>query len=377
MTKSDSQLFGSIYDGRKVLVTGHTGFKGSWTALWLDLLGSSVTGYALEPPTKPSHFETCKLENKIDHIKGDVRDLEHLTKVFNQHKPDIVFHMAAQSLVRESYAQPIETYEINVMGTVNVFEAARNCPSVRVVINVTSDKCYQNNEIDHAYKEDDAMGGHDPYSSSKGCAELVTTAYRNSFFSESQIRLASVRAGNVIGGGDWAKDRLLPDCFRALGENKSIIIRNPSAVRPWQHVLEPLSGYLWLASLIWQDNDNKHASGWNFGPDEESNLKVGEVVESVIKHWGEGSWGNRQDSGLQPHEANLLMLDNSKAKEHLYWMPTYDIEGALKATAKWYKGFMEGKDAEGLSTNDINEYVKHAKKKQLKWALTNEKVGVV
>ncbi len=377
MPKSYSQLFGNIYDGRKVLVTGHTGFKGSWTALWLNLLGASVIGYALEAPTKPSHFETCNLENKINNIEGDIRDLKHLTKVFNKHRPDIVFHMAAQSLVRESYAQPIETYETNVMGTVNVFEAARNCPSVRVVINVTSDKCYQNNEIDYAYKEDDAMGGHDPYSSSKGCAELVTTAYRNSFFDDSQLQLASVRAGNVIGGGDWAKDRLLPDCFRALGENKSIIVRNPSAIRPWQHVLEPLSGYLWLASLMWQENDDKYTSGWNFGPDEESNLKVGEVVESVIKRWGEGSWNNLSSSDSEPHEAQLLMLDNSKAKEKLHWIPTYDIENALEATTKWYKGFMKDEDPEALSVSDIAEYVKDAKKQQLKWAMTKKKAGVI
>ena len=376
MPKSNSQLFGNIYEGRKVLVTGHTGFKGSWTALWLDLLGASVIGYALEPPTKPSHFETCKLENKIDHIEGDIRDLANLKNVFNQYKPDIVFHMAAQPLVRESYAQPVETYETNVMGTVNVFEAARKCPSVRVIINVTSDKCYQNNELDYAYKEDDAMGGHDPYSSSKGCSELVTSAYRNSFFNESQIRLASVRAGNVIGGGDWAKDRLLPDCFRALGGNKSIIVRNPNAVRPWQHVLEPLSGYLWLASLLWNGNE-KFSSGWNFGPDEESNLKAGEVVDSVIKHWGEGSWDKPVNSDSEPHEANLLMLDHSKAKEHLYWMPTYDIEAALQATTEWYKAFIQGKDPKGLSINDIEQYVKRAKKKQLKWSLSKEKAGVV
>ncbi|KKK46949.1 hypothetical protein LCGC14_3160120, partial [marine sediment metagenome] len=289
--------------------------------------------------------------------------------------PDIVFHMAAQSLVRESYAQPIETYETNVMGTVNVFEAARSCSSVQVVVNVTSDKCYQNNEMDYAYKEDDAMGGHDPYSSSKGCAELVTTAYRNSFFNESQIRLASARAGNVIGGGDWAKDRLLPDCFKALEKNKSILVRNPSAVRPWQHALEPLSGYLWLASLLWQDNGDQYTSGWNFGPDEESNLRVGEVVESVVKQWGEGSWDNPQDNGVQPHEANLLMLDNSKAKEKLHWMPTYGIENALEATTDWYKGFMKDEDPEAHSINDINEYVNAAKKKQLKWAQTKKKVG--
>ena len=330
----------------------------------------------MEPPTSPNLFEAIGLEDKITHIYGDIRDAKSLNAAFEMHQPEIVLHSAAQSLVRYSYSQPVETYETNILGTVNVFEAIRNNPSVNVVVNVTSDKCYENKEIDYAYKETDPMGGHDPYSSSKGCAELVTAAYRNSFFTkESSASLASVRAGNVVGGGDWAKDRIVPDCVRALSTGKQIEVRSPKSIRPWQHVLEPLSGYLWLASLMWHDR-SQYNEAWNFGPENTNNLVVGQVVEKIINNWGSGSW-QVSGSDNQLHEAKLLKLDNSKAKQLLGWYPVYDAEKTFSATAKWYQAYYENpKNAFALCKQDIADYVDEAKNKQVKWSLSDSKVGV-
>lgn len=278
--------FKSIYNGKKVLVTGHTGFKGAWLTLWLTELGADVAGYALEPPTNPSLFDTLKLADRINHNIADVRDADKLSSIVEQAKPDIVFHLAAQALVRYSYNDPKTTYETNILGTVNLLEAVRKTPGVKAVVNVTSDKCYENKEQMIGYKEDDPMGGYDPYSSSKGCSELVTAAYRKSFFGENgfdkshDVALATARAGNVIGGGDWADDRIIPDCVRALVKNESIEIRRPKATRPWQHVLEPLSGYLHLAALMYE-KPNDYCMGWNFGPLDEDIIEVEEIVKNL------------------------------------------------------------------------------------------------
>lgn len=365
-------LFNNIYKGKKVLVTGHTGFKGSWITLWLKELGAKVIGYSLEPPTNPSLFEILKLDREIIHIIGDVRDEKKLKEIFKKYKPEIVIHMAAQPLVRHSYINPKETYETNIIGTLNVFEAVRETDSVKVVINVTSDKCYQNKEWVYGYREDDSMGGYDPYSSSKGCAELLTTAYRHSFFNPKDygkthnVALASVRAGNVIGGGDWATDRLIPDCIRALSKKGIIYIRNPQAIRPWQYVLEPLSGYLWLGSLLWT-NPTKYSEGWNFGPNDEDILTVEEIVKRVIHIWGEGSYKINQDKDF--YESKLLKLDISKAHFYLKWKPVYNIEIALEETVSWYKEYFKNpQNIYRYTLQQLYNYIDSAKKKNLIWA---------
>ena len=337
-----------IYRGKRVFVTGHTGFKGSWLSIWLKKLGAQVIGYSLEPPTTPNNFEACDLESKITHLHGDIRDLEHLQAVFEKYNPEIVFHLAAQPLVRLSYAEPHATYETNVMGTINVLEAVRETESVRVVVNVTSDKCYENKEWVWGYRENDPMGGHDPYSSSKGCAELITSAYLRSFFSRDDhenkhnVALASVRAGNVIGGGDWGEDRLIPDCIRALSQGKEIVIRNPDAIRPWQHVLEPLSGYLLLGAKLWY-NGTRHSGAWNFGPTDGEVWTVEDVVKDIIRLWGKGSY--RVDSQGNPHEAHWLKLDCSKARIDLQWEPRYSVKKALEKIIEWYSMFYQGSNA--------------------------------
>lgn len=336
----------NFFKDRRVLITGHTGFKGVWLSLWLHKLGAHVIGYALKPPTEPNLFEICKLKDKIVSIYGDVRDLESLKEVFEEHRPEIVFHMAAQSLVRYSYREPVETYETNVMGTVNVLEACRKAPSVCAVVNVTSDKCYENSDGVRNFYEDDPMGGYDPYSSSKGCAELVTTAYIKSYFNPDRYAehgkaLASVRAGNVIGGGDWAEDRLIPDCVRAFIKNKPVVIRYPDAVRPWQHVLEPLYGYLLLAQNLYQDGP-AFAGGWNFGPNDEDAKPVRWVIEKVTEIWGSNAlW--MLDKSNHPYESRCLRLDCSKAKARLGWHPQWDLNSALKMTVEWYKAHINHK----------------------------------
>ena len=348
-----------FWRGKKVLITGHTGFKGSWLALWLQHAGAEVIGYALSPPTEPSLFKAARVADGMMSIEGNVCDLKHLTAVMTEQNPEIVIHMAAQSLVRYSYRHPVETYATNVMGTVNLLEAVRQSASVRVVINVTSDKCYDNKEHDRGYKEDDPMGGFDPYSSSKGCAELVTAAYRNSFFQAEdetghRVMLASVRAGNVIGGGDWADDRLIPDIIRAFIGNKAVVVRNPAAIRPWQHVLEPLDGYLALAERLWNEGA-KFAEGWNFGPDETEAKPVSWIVEQMVRLW-EGGARWELDETRHPHEAKYLRLDCTKAKRRLGWLPKLTLETSLRWVVDWYKHYREDADVRQITIDQINQY---------------------
>ncbi len=363
--------FNDIYQGKRVLITGHTGFKGAWLTLWLKELGAKVMGYALTPPTNPNLFESVGLEDKIIHVIGDIRDEAKLLSVFQDFQPEFVFHLAAQPLVKLSYKEPRLTYETNVMGTINLYEAIRKTDSVRVVINITSDKCYENREWVYGYRETDPMGGYDPYSSSKGCVELVTSAYRNSYFNPKDYRkthnvaLASVRAGNVIGGGDWGEDRLIPDCVKALSQGKTIVIRNPKATRPWQHVLEPLSGYLWLGALMLQDGE-KYSGEWNFGPNDD--LKVEDVVNKIIDVWGYGEYKINPDGNL--HEALSLKLDISKAAFYLKWMPVHRVDGALERTINWYKEYYKGNEEKvyQYTLSQIMEYVNNAMEHGSAWS---------
>ena len=363
MDRTINGYFGDIYKNKKMLITGHTGFKGSWLSLWLTELGANVIGYSLEPLTEPNLFEAINLKDKITHIIGDVRDEEHLTAIFEKYQPEFVFHLAAQPLVRRSYKEPKLTYETNVMGTVNVLEAVRKTNSVRVCVIITSDKCYENREWVYGYRETDPVGGYDPYSSSKGCAELVTATYRQSFFNPGDyeghhnVALSSVRAGNVMGGGDWGEDRLIPDCIRALSQNKTIVVRNPVSTRPWQYVLEPLSGYLLLGALMYKDG-TKYSDAWNFGPNDESIITVEELVKRVLKHWGSGNY--TIDTSSHQHEAGLLKLDVSKARASLGWRSIYDVYGALEKTINWYKNFYNDMRKEELyefTVGEIDEYV--------------------
>lgn len=350
-------LFGGVYADRRVFVTGHTGFKGSWLCEWLLGLGANVTGYALEPPTDPSLFDELALAGRVEHGVADIRDAGALTSALARAEPEVVFHLAAQPLVREGYVAPVYTYETNVMGTVNVLDAARQTPSVRVVVNVTSDKCYENRETLHAYREDEPLGGLDPYSSSKACSELVTAAYRASFFGpDSSVRVASVRAGNVIGGGDWATDRLVPDCVRALQAGETIQVRNPQAVRPWQHVLEPLAGYLLLTGRLLSGRRELDGA-WNFGPQASASTTVGEVVDAVIAAWGSGEWEGTLGRRSEPREAGLLAIDATKASKVLGWRPVLDVGQAVAATMRWYRGRAAGDDVRVLTRQDIREYV--------------------
>ncbi len=351
-------MFNNVFKNKSVLVTGHTGFKGSWLCVWLKELGANVVGYALEPYTDRDNFVVTGLQDKIAHIISDIRDFHALIKIFEEYQPEFVFHLAAQPIVRESYVNPKETYDINIGGTVNVLECCRLTDSVRVIINVTSDKCYENKEWIRGYRENDPMGGYDPYSSSKGCSELVTAAYRKSFFNPYDFKvheksLASARAGNVIGGGDWQKDRIIPDCIRALENNKPIEIRNPNATRPWQHVLEPLNGYLLLASKMYED-PQKFCGAWNFGPNYDSIIPVGEVADKVVARWGNGSWMDLSNEDA-PHEAKLLSVDISKAKSYLKWFPVWDIEKAIEKTVDWYKEYKK-KDPYRICMNQIEEF---------------------
>lgn len=347
----------SFWRDRRVLLTGHTGFKGSWLTLWLEHLGARVFGYGLEPAGSPNLFVAAGLDRSSASAIGDVRDLDALSRAMRDAAPEVVFHLAAQALVRESYRDPVGTYATNVMGTVHVLEAVRSCPSVRAVVVVTSDKCYENREWVWGYREDEAMGGYDPYSSSKGCAELVTSAYRRSFFASPQAdraRIASARAGNVIGGGDWAADRLIPDAVRAFTAGQPLVVRNPAAVRPWQHVLEPLSGYLLLAERLSQQGDA--AEGWNFGPAEADARSVGDVVRMVSAAWGGDPAVTFADSPDERHEAHVLRLDCSKARARLGWAPRTDLATAIAWVARWYRDFQDGHDARELCLRDIREF---------------------
>lgn len=351
-----------IYKNKKVLVTGHTGFKGGWLALWLKELGANVTGYSLSPPTEPSFFESIGLQQHILHVTGDIRDEKNLLSTFQEHQPEFVFHLAAQPLVLLSYKEPKLTYETNVMGTINVLEAVRQTKSVRACVIITSDKCYENKEWVYGYRETDPMGGYDPYSSSKGCAELVTASYAKSFFnhdsnSATNVTLSSVRAGNVIGGGDWAADRIVPDCIKALASNQKITIRNPFATRPWQYVLEPLGGYLLLGALM-RKYGSKYSGPWNFGPNDASVITVEELVKFVIKNWGYGGYVVDESSSFS-HEAHFLKLDTSKAQIQLGWKPICDINQTVAQTITWYRKFYDGSNQLELYDASISEIRKY------------------
>jgi len=348
-------LESSFWKGRKVFLTGHTGFKGSWMSIWLNMLGADVKGYSLQPPSNPSLYEEANVSNLVNSDINDIRNFDMLNKSIQEFSPEIIFHMAAQPLVRASYKIPLETYETNVMGTANVLQSAYESSSVKAVINITTDKCYENIEVDIGYKETDRMGGSDPYSSSKGCAELVTSAYRESFLKQKKIGIASVRAGNVIGGGDWAEDRLIPDILRAFKENKPVIVRNPQATRPWQHVLEPLSGYLLLAENLF-NNPMRFSEGWNFGPLNDDVKPVDWILDQMTKLWPNSSW--QLDNSTNPHEANLLKLDISKARSQLNWNPTWNLETSLKKIVQWQKICDTGADMHGVCINEINEFIK-------------------
>lgn len=344
---------GSSWTGRRVLVTGHTGFKGGWLSLWLHARGAKVTGFSLPAPTEPSFFEQTRLRDLVTHVEGDVRDLASVDAVVRDSRPEVVFHLAAQPLVRYSYDHPVQTYATNVMGTVHLLEACRGATDLKAIVCVTSDKCYENREWVWPYRESDPMGGHDPYSSSKGAAELVVSAYRRSFF-HSGPRIASVRAGNVIGGGDWAADRLVPDIIRALLAGEAPRIRNPKSVRPWQHVLDALSGYLLVAERL-LEGDADCASAWNFGPCDEDTRPVGWIVEQMLAGWGgDISW--KQPRGEQPHEAVRLKLDCSKAIAELGWKPRLRLAAALQSVVEWHSQVANGADARSVSLDQLVKY---------------------
>lgn len=359
-------LFGGLYQNKTVLITGHTGFKGSWLAYWLSQMGAKVVGYSLKPPTTPNHFELLGLD--IVSIIGDLRDKNKLDQSFETHKPDIVFHLAAQPLVRLSYEEPVETYETNVLGTLNVFEACRKT-KVKAIVNITSDKAYENKEWVWGYREDEPLGGYDPYSSSKACADILATSYRNSYFNIKDYKkthstlLATCRAGNVIGGGDWAKDRLITDIMLSVAEGETVSLRNPKATRPWQHVLEPLSGYLQIGQKL-LEGKIEFADAWNFGPNQEGSITVEQVVKTIKKYWEEIDYEIIQDAG-QLHEANLLNLDCSKAKHFLNWQAVWDSEQTFEKTVNWYKSYYENNKL--LTRDNLESYIKAAINKELEW----------
>ncbi len=339
---------------KKVFLTGHTGFKGSWMSLWLQQLGADLTGFALHPPTNPSLFEQASVAKGMNSIIGDVRDYGLLHRALKQSQPEIVIHMAAQPLVRYSYTNPVETYATNVMGTVHLLEAVRQSPSVRSVVNVTTDKCYENKEWIWGYRESEPMGGYDPYSSSKGCSELVTSAYRSSYFLESDVAIASARAGNVIGGGDWAQDRLIPDILLAFKQGSKAVIRNPHAIRPWQHVLEPLRGYMMLAEKLYNEGQS-FAEAWNFGPRDQDARSVEWIVNELVQYWGgDASWV--LDDTSQPHEASWLKLDVSKAQNRLKWNPMLTLPDALKMIVEWDRAIQSGEDVKQTTEAQIKKY---------------------
>jgi len=345
----------AFWRGKKVFLTGHTGFKGSWLSLWLQSMGTHVKGFALEPPTTPALFNEATVGIGMESQIGDIRDLAAITASMKAFNPDILIHMAAQPLVRLSYREPVETYATNVMGAVHVLEAARQCANLRAIVNVTTDKCYENREWEWGYRENEPMGGHDPYSNSKGCAELVTAAYRNSFFNTPDTAaLASARAGNVIGGGDWAEDRLIPDILRAFERQQAVVIRNPLATRPWQHVLEPLSGYLVLAEKLYTDGA-AFAQGWNFGPRDDDVQPVEWILDHMAERWGQGaSW--RLDTAPQPYEAQLLKLDISKARAKLKWHPRWSLARALDSIVDWHQAWLGGGDIHQKTQDQIKQY---------------------
>ena len=343
-----------FWHGKRVLITGHTGFKGGWLSIFLNFLGADVYGYSLEPKYKPNVFELCDLENLIQSTYGDINDKNSFQKVVSRSNPDILFHMAAQPLVRQSYAEPISTFETNIMGTAKVLDATLKSNNIKAIINVTSDKCYENIETNDPYDEDSPMGGHDPYSCSKGCAELVASSYRRSFCVEKGIGLASVRAGNVIGGGDWSNDRLIPDIIRSISEKQKLIIRSPYSIRPWQHVLEPLSGYILLAEKLY-DDPKKFSSGWNFGPDTHEVHSVQEIVKLIKQKWDRFEYEIKIDKTL--HEANILKLDISKSKNDLGWKPLWGIDETLTKVVDWYREELSNRNIYDFTLNQIDEFI--------------------
>lgn len=367
-----SRPFGDYYAGKTVLVTGASGFKGSWLSIWLTHLGARVVGYSHAPPTRPSNFEVCGVGDRIIHVEADIRDFETLYDVFQQHRPEVVFHLAAQPLVRLSYEETRYTFDTNLMGTVNALEAARLTDCVRSVVAISSDKCYKNVGSIEGYREDDRLGGYDPYSSSKACAELAISVYQDARFQASgsppsDVAIASTRAGNVIGGGDWAEDRIVPDTVRAIASDSDIVVRNPEAIRPWQHVLEPLSSYLLLGALL--TKDRKYRSAWNIGPDDDSVPTVADVVEGILQRWPSKTRLVIEQDRTQ-REAKLLRLDCSKAHDQLGWRPAWSIERTLDAIVSWYRDFYSAgpKDMYAVATRQIEEYVQSAVEKGLPWA---------
>ncbi len=344
-----------FWKGKRVFLTGHTGFKGSWLSLWLTSLGAEVKGYALNPPTSPSLFNEAKIESIITSEIGDIRNQDKLHKSMTTFNPDILLHMAAQPLVRYSYDNPVETYEVNVIGTAKVLEVARSCSNLKAIVNITTDKCYENDSRKEGYIETDSMGGYDPYSSSKGCAELVTSTYRRSFLQEQGIGIASVRAGNVIGGGDWADDRLIPDILRSFEKNESVIIRNPKATRPWQHVLEPLSGYLILLEKLYK-NQGKYAEGWNFGPNEQDVQPVDWILDKMTLQWPDSHWS--LDQNANPHEADFLKLNIIKVKLKLGWKPVWELSYTLERIIDWHRAWLNKENMQAVCLAEIEEYTR-------------------
>jgi CDP-glucose 4,6-dehydratase len=344
-----------FWKGKKVFITGHTGFKGSWLSFWLNKMGASVTGYALDPPTNPSLFKLLNLKSKIESVYGDVRDLNSIKKHIKG--SEIVFHMAAQSLVRESYKNPVDTYTTNVIGTLNLLDACRRNETLKAIVNITTDKCYENREKPEiAYKENESMGGFDPYSNSKACSELVTDSYRKSFYnSGAKVGIATARAGNVVGGGDFALDRLIPDCIRGIMNKEKITIRNPDSTRPWQHVLEPLSGYLMLAEFLCK-SPKEFSAGWNFGPKEKDEQSVLNIMDAFCEFWGNDVRYEIKKDPQAPHEASYLKLDSSKAQKKLLWKPRWESETAVKKTVEWYKAYLKKESLDKITSEQIESY---------------------
>lgn len=350
----------AFWQNRPVFITGHTGFKGGWLSLWLHQLGAKIYGYALNPPTEPSFFDAVGLASVFsEDNRMDLADLDGMTGSIQRAQPSVVFHLAAQPLVRESYQQPIKTFADNALGTAHLLEAIRQCPSVNAVVVITTDKVYENQETGQAYQETDRLGGHDPYSASKACAEIITNSLRASFFAGGHdhhpARIATVRAGNVIGGGDWAADRLVPDCLKAFEQGLPVTLRNPGALRPWQHVFEPLQGYLTLAQGLIEQPEKPLDSAWNFGPDHRGTAAVGKVADTLAKHWGDGARIQTTDDPHKPHEANLLSLDSTKARDHLSWAPKWGLEDALKATVDWHRAWLSAADKSQLLTFSLDQ----------------------
>lgn len=364
------KIFNNTFENKVVFLTGHTGFQGSWLTLWLNLLGAKVVGFSQEPPTNPSMFKILQLEKKIKHNIGDIRDQKYLEKILKRSKPDFVIHLAAQALVRDSYSKPLETFETNILGTANLLQSIRNLTSMKACVIMTSDKCYDNSIPNRSHKETDPMGGFDPYSASKGASELVITSYKNSFFNnkKSEQKISTVRAGNVLGGGDWAKDRLIPDSVTSLSKREKILIRNKNSVRPWQYVLEPLSGILWLIVKM-TSTSKKFNQSWNIGPHQKNHVSVKQIVEKISQNWKDTTWTSMTNNSNQPHESKYLKLDVSKANSILKWKSVYDIDETIRETISWYKSYYNNKSSMyELSVNQIINYVKAAQKNKLRWA---------